>query len=303
MSDPGPGLGARLKALLRGGRTAAQEPAPADPAPAPVVLKSAELMARMAAFDTLRVDDVMVPRADIVALEVGATLGETLRCFAEAAHSRLPVYRETLDDPLGMVHLKDLIGVVAPEEGRPLPADLTSRKVLEATLRSVLYAPPSMRAVDLLLRMQTRRVHMALVVDEFGGTDGLVTLEDLVEPIVGDIEDEHDEAEGPNIRARGARVWEADARCGIDEFEAVVGRRIATDEEDEDVDTLGGLVFTIAGRVPERGEIIPHSSGLEFEVLEADPRRVKRVLIRETATGPADGETAGLGGADGADRA
>jgi CBS domain containing-hemolysin-like protein len=254
------------------------------------------MLARMAAFETLRVDDVMVPRADIVAMEVGATLGEALRCFAEAAHSRLPVYRETLDDPLGMVHLKDLVGIISPAEGQTLSPDLAGRRVLEATLRPVLYAPPSMRAVDLLLKMQMRRVHMALVVDEFGGTDGLVTLEDLVEPIVGDIEDEHDEAAGPPIRARGARVWEADARCGIDEFEAVVGRRIATDEEDDEVDTLGGLVFTIAGRVPERGEVIAHPAGFEFEVVEADPRRVKRLVVRETTP---DGDVAGGAGAAG----
>jgi CBS domain containing-hemolysin-like protein len=259
--------------------------AAADPDATPG-LETHDLLARMTAFQALRVEDVMCPRSDIVALEVGTPLGEAVRVFAEAAHSRLPVYRETLDDPLGMVHIKDLIGVLAPEQDRPWPADLASRRVLESTLRQVLYVPPSMRAVDLLLRMQTRRIHMALVVDEYGGTDGLVTLEDVVEPIVGDIEDEHDEADGPRIRARGAHVWEADARCSIDEFEAMVGREIATEEEDEDVDTLGGLVFTIAGRVPERGEIIVHPAGFEFEVTEADPRRVKRVLARETAKAP-----------------
>src|SRR5690606_26758538 len=140
--------------------------------------QSEALLARVAAFESLRVEDVMAPRADIVALEVGATLGETLRCFAEAAHSRLPVYRETLDDPLGMVHVKDLVGMLAPDEGRSRRADLASRKVLDGMLRPVLSAPPSVRAVDVLLRMQSRRVRMARVGDEFGGTDGLVTLED-----------------------------------------------------------------------------------------------------------------------------
>ena len=282
-------MGARLAALLRRDRA---EPQPDGDAPAASGLQSEAMLARMAVFEGLRVDDVMVPRADIVALEVDTALGEAVRVFAEAAHSRLPVYRETLDDPLGMVHLKDLIGVLAPEEGRSWPADLASRRVLESTLRPVLYAPPSMRAVDLLLRMQTRRVHMALVVDEFGGTDGLVTLEDLVEPIVGDIEDEHDLADGPRIRSRGPRAWEADARCGIEEFETLVGRELATEDEDEDVETLGGLVFTIAGRVPERGEVIYHPAGFEFEVAEADPRRVKRLLVRETdgaAPEPDDG--------------
>lgn len=281
MPDPAqPGFWARLAAAFN-------PPKPEEPSqPSTPGLESQDVLARMAAFQALRVEDVMAPRSDIVALEVSTPLGEAVRVFAEAAHSRLPVYRETLDDPLGMVHIKDLIGVLAPEEGRPWPADLPNRRVLESTLRQVLYAPPSMRAVDLLLRMQTRRIHMALVVDEYGGTDGLVTLEDLVEPVVGDIEDEHDEADGPRIRARGARVWEADARCPIEEFEAMVGREIAPEDEDEDVDTLGGLVFTIAGRVPERGEIIAHPAGFEFEVAEADPRRVKRVIVRETAETP-----------------
>lgn len=289
MSDPGQSIVARLAALCGLARPAAPEDA-AKPAAAPG-LHSEALLARVAAFESLRVEDVMAPRADIVALEAGATLGETLRVFAEANHSRLPVYRETLDDPLGMVHVKDLVGMLAPEEGKPLPADLASRKVLESMLRPVLYAPPSMRAVDLLLRMQSRRVHMALVVDEFGGTDGLVTLEDLVEPILGEIEDEHDEAEGPHIRARGAHAWDADARCSIEEFEAVIGRTIVTEDEEEDIDTLGGLVFSVAGRVPERGEVIVHPGGFEFEVTDADPRRVRRVLVRETETPGAD-ETA-----------
>ncbi|HET7410092.1 MAG TPA: hemolysin family protein [Paracoccaceae bacterium] len=286
MSEPRDTLRSRLSSLFGGG-DAPPRPETGDGEPR---LEPAEMLDKMVEFETLRVEDVMVPRADIVAMDVETPLGEAARMFAEASHSRLPVYRETLDDPLGMVHIKDVIGMLAPDAGDGLPDDLFTRKALEGVTRAVLYVPPSMRAVDLLLRMQTRRIHMALVVDEYGGTDGLVTLEDLVEQIVGDIEDEHDEANAPKLRARGPKIWEADARASIEDFESLVGRDIATDEEDEDVDTLGGLVFTIAGRVPERGEVIRHSSGFEFEVVEADPRRVKRIVARDV--GPAAGEPA-----------
>lgn len=232
------------------------------------------------ALDRLRVEDVMVPRADIVGVEVSTPLGELIEAFAKAAHSRLPVYRETLDDPVGIVHIKDLIAKLAPGEGEARPQGWVDQEILAEISRPLLFAPPSMRAADLLRRMQGRRMHLALVVDEYGGTDGLVTLEDLIEPIVGDIEDEHDEDEAATIRARGSGVWDVDARATIDDFEAVVGEEIAAPDEDEDVDSLGGLVFTITGRIPERGEVIGHPSGYEFEVLEADPRRIKRMRVR-----------------------
>lgn len=248
------------------------------------------------ALDTLRVADVMVPRADIIALDIDTSLGEVARSFAEASHSRLPLYRETLDDPVGVVHIKDVMAHLAGDETGKRPEDWAMAKILPQVRRPLLYVPPSMRAADLLVRMQSRRMHMALVVDEYGGTDGLVTLEDLLEPIVGEIDDEHDENEGPLIRARGPNIWEADARIPLEELETVLGYPVATEDELEDVDTLGGLVFMLASRVPERGEVIAHSTGLEFEILDSDPRRIRRVRIRAPrAAGPlADAGASGL---------
>jgi CBS domain containing-hemolysin-like protein len=234
-----------------------------------------------ARFDTLRVEDVMVPRADIVAVEVDTPLKELARLFADAAHSRLPVYRETLDEPVGVVHIKDVLRLLAENVGGGGDAAVADKPVLSSITRPVLYVPPSMPVADLLLRMQTRRIHMALVVDEFGGTDGLLTLEDLVEEIVGDIADEHEKTEEPAIRARGATLWDVDARAPIEDLEALTGRSLDLPEAvEEEVDTLGGLVFALAGRVPERGEVIVHPAGVEFEVVDADPRRVKRMLVR-----------------------
>ncbi|MEN0652924.1 MULTISPECIES: hemolysin family protein [Hyphobacterium] len=257
------------------------------------------LALKAADFERLKVADVMVPRADITAVEIDTPLAELARLFAEAAHSRLPIYRETLDDPVGVAHIKDVVGHLAPDASGQHPEGWAERKILPTIRRPLLYAPPSMKAVDLLLRMQTRRMHLALVVDEFGGTDGLVSLEDLLEPIVGDIEDEHDEEEAPGIRARGPGLWEADARLLIEDFERAAGMPAdLPDEDEDDFETLGGLVFTLAGRVPERGEVIPHPGGLEFEVLDADPRRIKRVRIRasrpsgEGEVPPAAGELA-----------
>ncbi len=238
-------------------------------------------------FHVLRVDDVMVPRAGITAIDSTATLTELSNAFKEAGHSRLPIYKETLDDPTGMVHIKDLLPYLMLDAKGRSGKTYPDKKVIQYIKRPVLYVPPSMLAQDLLRRMQARRVHMAIVVDEYGGTDGLVTIEDLVEPIVGDIDDEHDEAE-PEVQIvtdKGGRsVWEADGRITIEDFEAALGRDFATDDEEEDVDTLGGLIFTLAGRVPERGEIIRHDTGLEFEVMDADPRRVKRLRIRDASS-------------------
>ncbi len=247
-----------------------------------------ELSFNVNALDALRVADVMVPRADIVAMDIDAPLGDAARLFADASHSRLPVYRETLDDPVGVVHIKDLIAHLAGSPDGQRPEDWAAAKILPQVRRPLLYVPPSMRAADLLVRMKSRRMHMALVVDEFGGTDGLVTLEDLLEPIVGEIDDEHDEAEGPLIRLRGPNVWEADARTSLDELAEALGRPVATEDEIEDVDTLGGLVFMLTGRVPERGEVIAHSTGLEFEILDSDPRRIRRVRIRSRKDGAGD---------------
>jgi CBS domain containing-hemolysin-like protein len=234
------------------------------------------------ALDRLRVADVMVPRADIVGVEVSTPLGELAQIFAEAAHSRLPIYRETLDDPVGVVHIRDVIHHLTPGEHGARQNGWSDREVLPTIGRPLLFAPPSMHATDLLRRMQARRTHLALVVDEYGGTDGLVTLEDLIEPIVGDIEDEHDDEDSPAIISRGDGVWDVEARASIDAFEQAAGEEIAAPDEDEDVDSLGGLVFTLAGRIPERGEVIRHHKGYEFEVLEADPRRIKRMRVRST---------------------
>jgi len=216
--------------------------------------------------------DVKVPRADIVAVEALTSQDDLVRLFIACGHSRLPVYRRTLDDVIGMVHIKDLIEVLA--QGKPFN--------LSRMVRRVQFVAPSMRATDLLLEMRLRRTHLALVVDEYGGIDGLITIEDLVEQIVGEIDDEHDPVEEPDIVELPDGTLDADARTPIDEFEALMGE-VLTDEEREEVETLGGLVSFVAGRVPGRGELIAHSAGLEFEVVDADPRRVKRVRVRRMA--------------------
>ena len=249
------------------------------------------LMSAAENFHSLRVEDVMVPRAEIIAIAGDIGLQELTKCFQEAGHSRLPVYGETLDEPTGFVHVKDLLNYLALDAPGRSAKSYPNKKIIKNILRPVIFVPPSMAADALLKKMQVGRVHMAIVVDEYGGTDGLVTLEDLIEPIVGDIEDEHDEDE-PEVKTlkdkKGQTYWEADARIDIEDFEAVLGRDIATPEQDDEVDTLGGLVFFLAGRVPERGEIIPHPLGMEFEVLEASPRRVKRLRLRQTPTKKAD---------------
>ena len=243
------------------------------------------MLERIVAFDTKRVDDVAIPRADIVGVDEGADLQGLLRTFSEAGHSRLPVYRGDLDDPVGMVHIKDVVGLLAePEKGEPPQAGAEAADagagpgLIRAITRRVLYVPPSMPITDLLLRMQAQRVHMALVIDEFGGTDGLVTIEDLIEEIVGDIRDEHDgDAELVLRKTQGGRL-DADARLELDELEEKTGLGLKL--EDEEADTIGGLAVSLAGRVPVRGEVIRHPEGYEFEVAEADPRRIRRVLIR-----------------------
>ena len=232
------------------------------------------------AFQMLRVEDVMTPRADIVAVELDCPFEEVTARFVEAEHSRMPIYRDTLDDPVGVVHVKDVFKLMAsPPKGRakkPGPED----PVLQKLRRDVLYVPASMRAADLMLRMQGSRIHMALVIDEFGGTDGLVTLEDLVEAVVGEIDDEHDEAQVAGVIARPGGVFEADARAPLEELEAAMERELAPADLEEEIETVGGLVTAVAGRVPQRGEVIAHPQGFEMQVLDADPRRVKRVRIR-----------------------
>lgn len=239
------------------------------------------MLGNILSFGELRVDDVMVPRADVVAVEEGAGINELLRVYSEANHSRMPIYRETLDDPLGMVHIKDVVAFLTP----PDDSDGTDQKAprsfaLKNIRRDVLFVPPSMPALDLLVKMQATRIHLALVIDEYGGTDGLVSIEDLVEEIVGDIEDEHDTDEGPSLATRADGTIDADARASIDELEDMLGLTLVDEESEDDVETLGGLVFSLVGRVPVRGELIKHPCGIEFEVRDADPRRIKKLRIR-----------------------
>ncbi len=266
------------------------------------------MLIRMLHFGSLRVEDVLIPRADIIAIDETETVRTLLKLFDEAGVSRIPVFRETLDDPRGMIHIKDLLswlidnssGLKGLSKGREQVAQdpsksalsksagfLTSSnsKVLNTAIaaakvrRPILYVPPSMPAMNLLIRMQTTRIHMALVVDEYGGTDGLVTIEDLVEQVVGEIEDEHDEEEAAHISEDPRLGTIASARTPIDELEAKLDVVLLKPGEESEIDTLGGLVFSLIGRVPARGEIVPHPSGIEFEVLDADPRRVKKLKI------------------------
>ncbi len=245
------------------------------------------------AFKTLRVDDVMTPRADIVAVEIGCVFSDVLARFLEAEHTRMPIFRETLDDPVGQVHIKDVFKLLANESLRP--AD--DETVLRRLRREILYVPGSMRAADLLLRMQASRVHMALVIDEFGGTDGLVSIEDVIEAVVGEIDDEYDEIAPAQIIARAGGVFDADGRAPLDELESTLETQLAPPDVEEDIDTLAGLVGILAGRVPQRGEVISHPSGFEFEITDADPRRVKRVRIRKVEPPNADAGGAGAEGA------
>ncbi len=237
------------------------------------------MLANLLRFGELRVKDVMVPRADIVAVEESTSLADLVVLFREAQHSRLPVFRETLDDPIGVVHLKSVLNLLESEgEG----AFQLKESPISAIKRDILFAPPSMPVVDLLLKMQASHTHLALVIDEYGGTDGLVSIEDIIEEIVGDIADEHDD-EAPQARPMPAGGFVADARIDLEDFRKETGIAFTIGEDEEDIDTLGGLVVSLIGRVPQRGEIITHPDGTEFEVLEADPRRVKRLRIRPRA--------------------
>jgi magnesium and cobalt transporter len=221
----------------------------------------------------LRVDDVAIPKVEITAVPVTIGKDELVEVFRENGFSRVPVYKGTLDHPLGLVLLKDL----ALQYGF---SGSSGRFSLRKLLRPMLYAPPSMPVGVLLQKMQKERVHMALVIDEYGGVDGLVTIEDLIETIIGEIEDEHDEVEGALWKEEPQGVFLAQANAPLDEFEQALGLVLRNGEDDGDIDTLGGLVFLRLGRIPARGEIVPHESGAEFEVVDADPRRIKRLRVR-----------------------
>lgn len=309
MSDPGPSpkpdsLLSRLKGLFSPERDAslreslegviashgAQNPVDA------MRDEARSMMLNLIKFADLRVDDVMVPRADIVAIEASQSIRELLERFIEANHSRMPLYRESLDDLSGMIHIKDLVRWLAEKGNKAAKRKKSTKETALSALslnatdlatevgaigiaREVLFVPPSMPAADLLIKMQSTHIHMAIVVDEYGGTDGLVSIEDLVEQIVGDISDEHDSDE-ELIVDNGDGTFTANARAGLEELEKLLNVDFLPEERDEETDTLGGLIFSMFGRVPVRGELLRHASGVEFEVLEADPRRVKRVKIR-----------------------
>lgn len=243
-------------------------------------LEERRLLTNIIALDGKRVEDSMVPRADIVALDIGMPIEEVVDRYLEAPHSRLPVYRDNLDDIAGVLHIKDLVKFW----GRTGDVDLKS------ILREPVVVPPSKRVIDLLVEMRANRRHLAIVVDEYGGVDGLVTIEDLIEEVVGDIRDEHDEESEPVFVEQPDGTIDVDARFELEEFEQRVGCDLLADEEDEEIETLGGFMFVALGRVPKRGEVIRHECGLEFEVVDADPRRIHRLKVRRVER-PADPDT------------
>ncbi|QMU58562.1 MAG: CBS domain-containing protein [Boseongicola sp.] len=235
----------------------------------------------MANLTRMRVEDVMLPKVEIVAVPSDIAMSELLEVFRDSGLTRLPVYEGTLDSPMGMVHLKDF-ALKHGFNGSDASFQLTEM------LRPLLYAPPSMPIGVLLQKMQSDRMHMVLVIDEYGGVDGLVTIEDLIEQVIGEIEDEHDIAEGHFWIVEAPGCYLAESRTPIEDFEAEVGYRLLSEEDEEEIDTLGGLVFMLAGRVPSRGEMVKHPLGPVFEVVDADPRRVKRLRIRINAAKAAE---------------
>ncbi len=265
------------------------------------------MLANILRLREVRVDDVMVPRADIDGVDLDVTLGDLLDAFQKSGHSRMPVYRETLDDPVGFVHIKDLMSYMMraarpkDESGDKAKAQVVhildlqridlSRKLSASDLvRNILFVPPSMPVTALLASMQASHMQLALVIDEYGGTDGLVSLEDVVEMVVGDIEDEHDESASSMIFPDGEGVFLVDARADLDDVAGAIGADLAGSEEGEEADTVGGLVVGMLGRVPVRGELIKIPGGFEIEILDADPRRIKRLRIYRQRDGGAKPE-------------
>jgi CBS domain containing-hemolysin-like protein len=287
-SDGDSSVWQRLMRVLQGARAAEQaamretiEEAIEESERESTDLSQAErvMLANLLKFGELRLKDVMVPRAAIIAVDETVPMNELVQLFREAQHSRLPMYRETLDDPTGLVHVKDVLALLqdAPGGGYRLP-DVP----IAGLRRPILFVPPSMRALDLLLKMQTSHTHLALVIDEYGGTDGLVSIEDIIEEIVGDIADEHDDE--PITLKREGDAFIADARMELEDFAEDAGIALPSPEDGEGVDSVGGLVVSYLGRVPQRGEIVEGPAGFVFEVLEADPRRVRRLRIRPPKT-------------------
>ncbi len=243
-----------------------------DDRSSPEAVPAAGTAPGLGALRRMRVDDVAIPKIDIVAVPMDIGKDELVEVFREHGFSRVPVYKGTLDHPQGLVLLKDL----ALQHG----FGASGRFSLKRLLRPILYAPPSMPTGVLLQKMQKERVHMALVIDEYGGVDGLVTIEDLIETVIGEIEDEHDEDEGALWKEEAPGVILAQSTAPLEEVEGALGLALRTGEEDEEIDTLGGLVFLRTGRVPARGEVVEHESGVQFEIVDADPRRIKRLRVR-----------------------
>ena len=273
--------------------------APADSSLSPV---ERTMLRNILTLRERRVEDVMVPRADIVSVQQDMTLGELIKVFESAGHSRLAVYNDTLDDPVGMVHIRDVVAYMAAraavrpdaKKKKPVPANLDLRVVdlsvqlsSSKLVRECLFVPPSMPVIDLFAKMQATRIHLALVIDEYGGTDGLVTIEDIVEQIVGEIEDEHDEDEAPSVVRQPDGSFLADARASLGDVTATLGTEFDVGDAAEEVDTLGGYLFMKIGRVPVRGELVPGPGEFEIEVYDADPRRVKRLRIYRKKSPPA----------------
>ena len=222
-------------------------------------------------IDGIRSSDIMIPRADIGAVELNDSFEKVLEVFIKEAHSRVPIYEKNLDNIIGMIHIKDLVNYQNQKK--------TETNFLQNLKREILEIPPSMPVLDLLLKMQLTRLHMGIVIDEYGCTDGLVTIEDVIEEITGEIEDEHDEKNLPMLIKSSLNTFEASARIEIDELQKVTNVEFLNSYDNDDVDTLGGLIFSITGRVPQRGEIIKHSSGTTFEIKDADPMKIKSVKV------------------------
>ena len=267
------GFLSRIIGALSPGDIDEQAPEGAETAPGGVQ----PIVPGMVNLRRMRLEDVMTPSAEITSVPLDISRDELVAVFRDSGLTRLPVYDGTLDTPVGLVHLKDF-ALTHGFNGKNGKNDAFALKKL---LRPLLYAPPSMPIGVLLQKMQAERIHMALVIDEYGGVDGLVTLEDLVEQVVGEIEDEHDTEEGQLWTREAPGIYLAEARAPLDEFEAEIGMNLrGVAPEDDEIDTLGGLVFLLCGRVPVRGEVVEHPGGVEFEVIDADPRRIKRLRIR-----------------------
>ncbi|MDN7350824.1 hemolysin family protein [Acetobacter senegalensis] len=270
-----PGLRSSIAALVQQAADESEEET-ADGEKPELDRQERALIANILRLRNISADDVMVPRPDIVAMSVSISLDDALAMMRRENHSRMPVYRDQLDDIVGMIHVKDLIAYVGTSEAFNL----------EALLRQPLMVAPQIPVLDLMLQMRQRQTHMALVIDEYGGIDGLVTIEDLIETIVGDISDEHDEPAATLIVERPDGSFDVDARCPVEEFERQIGPILTPSEKEAEIETIGGLVFRMAGHVPTRGEVLTHENGYVFRVLDADARHIRRVRLRKLPNAP-----------------